>query len=943
LGVFALSGPAAAATPSSPPRSSGAAGSYVTVPADSAPLHLTVVLAPSSRSGLTALAQSRTKATRVQRAAAVARTAPTSSARAVTVAALQAAGLTVLKQTSWDLQVSVSPSRAEQLFGMKLVGSGTSRHPDRRVGLPAFLGKNVTAVLGFDQRPVVKPRAAHTKTELQDAYQIPQPGAGGGAGTTVATVQFSGWNSSDLQAYATDQNITTYPQAGQLAQISVDGANHTVPDGGGGEAEVAIDQEMILAAAPLANQRAYFAPNDSLGFYDAFAAVASDVAAFNITALSTSWGMCEGLADPGYVPAYRDAISRAVASGATTFAASGDSGALDCGNPTPAVDLPASFPEVVGVGGTSLTGSVGNWSETAWGGSGGGLSSLYGRPSYQSAACASCATRAVPDISAIADPGSGTQIGVRVIVNGVAHDAGGTSVSSPLMAGALASTLSKLSCTSSGIGDIHAALYNHEDSTHFRDPVTGSNGQYTAGSGYDLVTGLGSPQWNNFTAAELLPGGVCPETITTNFLGNTTGGPLKVGVPVSQQLTSNGTAPFTWTVTGGSLPPGLSLSTAGVLSGTPTQVVTRQPVTISVTDSATTPRTASRAYTLSVVPLGRFVPLRMARVFDSTVGTAQKKIPMAGRGGVAANATAVVANVWVYLPSTSGWIRVTPYGRDAAVGTQQFAKGKTIANLVTLGLVQGALQARLSAGTARVLVDVGGYYTTNGAVAGASSFTPIPTVRLFDKTIGTAQALVPLAGRHGVAGNATAVVANVWVFLPSGSGWVRVTPAGQDAGVGTQQFIKGQTIANLVVVKLVGGNAQVRLSTGTARVLVDVSGYYSGAVAGSDFTPVQPVRVLDYPVGASPVGFAMVDFNTVPTVPAWATAVAMNVWAYQPGSSGWIRVTPYLQDAGVGTQQFVRGQTISNMSIVKLNDGSIQVRVSSGTVRILFDVVGYYS
>jgi len=99
-------------------------------------------------------------------------------------------------------------------------------------------------------------------------------------------------------------------------------------------------------------------------------------------------------------------------------------------------------------------------------------------------------------------------------------------------------------------------------------------------------------------------------------------------------------------------------------------------------------------------------------------------------------------------------------------------------------------------------------------------------VRVFDGTATTAPGLVQIAGRGGVPANATSVVVNTEVFTPSAAGYVRVTPAGLDPGVAVQEFARGQTISNLVVVQLVGGKIQVKLSAGAARVLMDVSGYY---------------------------------------------------------------------------------------------------------------------
>jgi hypothetical protein len=86
---------------------------------------------------------------------------------------------------------------------------------------------------------------------------------------------------------------------------------------------------------------------------------------------------------------------------------------------------------------------------------------------------------------------------------------------------------------------------------------------------------------------------------------------------------------------------------------------------------------------------------------------------------------------------------------------------------------------------------------------------------------------VRIAGLGGMQADATAVMVNTEVFAPTAAGYVRVTPAGQNPGVATQEYVKGQLISNLVAVKLVGGKVQVKVSAGSARILIDVSGYYS--------------------------------------------------------------------------------------------------------------------
>ena len=219
-----------------------------------------------------------------------------------------------------------------------------------------------------------------------------------------------------------------------------------------------------------------------------------------------------------------------------------------------------------------------------------------------------------------------------------------------------------------------------------------------------------------------------------------------------------------------------------------------------------------------------FTGLPSARIFDATVGTTPSGVTVAGVGGVPADATAVVVNVEVFNPSTAGYVRVTPFGSDPAVAVQEFTAGQSISNLVVVKVVSGKIQAKVSAGSARVLMDVAGYYSASTT---GSRFTGLPTARVFDATVGGTPVPVRVAGVGGVPANATAVVVNVEVFNPSTAGYVRVTPFGSDPAVAVQEFKAGQSISNLVVVKVVNGKIQAKVSAGSARVLMDVAGYYS--------------------------------------------------------------------------------------------------------------------
>ena len=331
---------------------------------------------------------------------------------------------------------------------------------------------------------------------------------------------------------------------------------------------------------------------------------------------------------------------------------------------------------------------------------------------------------------------------------------------------------------------------------------------------------------------------------------------------------------------------------------------------------------------------GMFTPLAPARVFNGIATTTARRVQIAGLGGVPANATAVMVNTQVLAPTASGDVRVTPAGQNPNIAVQQFTKGHAISNLSVVKLVGGKIQVKVSAGSARILMDVSGYYSATAA----AYFTPLSPARVFNGTATTTARRVQIAGLGGVPASATAVMVNTEVVAPIPSGYVRVTPAGQNPNIAVQQFTKGHAISSLSVVKLVGGKIQVKVSAGSARILMDVSGYYS-AQAAAYFTPLAPARVFN---GTATTTVRRVQIAGLGGVPASATAVILNAAVYAPTASGFVRVTPAGLNPNLSMQEFSKGQAISNLVAVKLVGGKIQVKVSAGSARVMMDVSGYY-
>jgi subtilase family serine protease len=248
--------------------------------------------------------------------------------------------------------------------------------------------------------------------------------------------------------------------------------------------------------------------------------------------VSQSFGAAEGsFASTQSLLNLRHAFISGTAAGITFVAASGDNGTVGIKKepvstggtvlPTPEVGWPASDPLVTAVGGTNLctdvfTGEVNSTPgpadcqqnpgqrETGWNGSGGGFSHVFARPSYQDSLPAGSTpipadSRGVPDISMNAS--CGTYVVVLDTAPGFGGYFGvcGTSEASPMFAGIVA-----IADQAAGhsLGDLGPALYRlgTTDYSAIYDVTSGNNTQagsgipgYAAGTGWDPVTGLGTP------------------------------------------------------------------------------------------------------------------------------------------------------------------------------------------------------------------------------------------------------------------------------------------------------------------------------------------------------------------------------------------------------------------------------------------------------------------
>jgi subtilase family serine protease len=267
------------------------------------------------------------------------------------------------------------------------------------------------------------------------------------------------------------------------------------------------DFEMIHAVAPAATLRVVLFPSSwSQGAAHATADMLAGLrlAVSGTDVASISWGLGEHYFTKAQVAEMHSILLGAAAHHVTVLASSGDNGAFSDdwfgGRPVEELELPASDPLVLGVGGTMLTAKpTGAYlSETAWAGAGGGFSHLYARPAYQDGVRRISAMRGGPDVGADAGhPGPPI-----VFAGGLIETPVGTSGSTPLWGGVIALADQY---AHHDLGFVNPAIYRigRSPSYHkaFHDATTGNNhvaagsatAGYQAGPGWDPVTGWGSP------------------------------------------------------------------------------------------------------------------------------------------------------------------------------------------------------------------------------------------------------------------------------------------------------------------------------------------------------------------------------------------------------------------------------------------------------------------
>ena len=474
--------------------------------------------------------------------------APTEAQEQAVVDHLRQAGLGVTDRVPNRLLVGAAGSVAalERAFGVAIhhVERAGQRHYAAldEPSLPDELARDVVGVIGLDDlserhphlgsvAPAAAPRAALGSNcchlSPNDVFALyDNTAALPGAGQTIVIAGAYAWRDTDNTAFNSQWGLPQLPTgSGQVCTgpSTSSGCRFSSQN----SIEIALDVEYAHGTAPAARILNYMAASTSdADFTTLYNRIVTDNPGHVV---STSWGVCEVGVSAATQRADDNIFANANAIGQSWFAASGDSGSRDCSNLL-GVDNPANSPHVMGVGGTTpacsggMTSSspacAGYGSESAWSGSGGGVSLVFARPAFQRGCGVPAGTqRLVPDVALEANPSPGNY----VAENGSWWVVGGTSDAAPQWAGLAAELVQQ---SGGALGNPGALLYGRCGTAALHDITSGSNGDYSAGVGYDMVTGLGSFDARNLLAAVAPTSTTTTSTTTTTLPGRCTSPPV---------------------------------------------------------------------------------------------------------------------------------------------------------------------------------------------------------------------------------------------------------------------------------------------------------------------------------------------------------------------------------------------------------------------------------
>jgi hypothetical protein len=363
----------------------------------------------------------------------------------------------------------------------------------------------------------------------------------------------------------------------------------------------------------------------------------------------------------------------------------------------------------------------------------------------------------------------------------------------------------------------------------------------------------------------------------------------------------------------------------------------------------------------------------------SPLGRSPISVRIAGRAGIPANATGVIANLTVTSPTAGSYLTVWPTGQaQPVVSNINFVPGETIANMATLALGNaGMLELRNDAGTTHAIIDVIGWFGPDLEPpempfldpSGAAVFMPITPQRVFDSRptlqypvsnhlIGGAPRgiTVPISLVPPTVGNIYGVLVNLTAINPTADTYLTAyslrTSSSVPPNTSNLNLAKGTVRANLAVVEWTGEQFLVLNKSGLTHFVVDVLGFFVTPPVdihndAGRVVVLPPIRRVDTRKTHDP--FLPLEDGGFPFPKAFDDThniggVIFNSTVTNPSAPGFMTMFPWdvTEIPYVSTSNFVAGQTVANQSWVRLGaapDNYIGVwNASKGTTDVILDV-----
>jgi uncharacterized protein YkwD len=341
-------------------------------------------------------------------------------------------------------------------------------------------------------------------------------------------------------------------------------------------------------------------------------------------------------------------------------------------------------------------------------------------------------------------------------------------------------------------------------------------------------------------------------------------------------------------------------------------------------------------------------------------GLATVPVQVAGRGGVAAGATAAYLNVTVTHPGASGYLTVFPCTSSMPkASTLNFTAGRTIANAALTALDASGRVCVYTTATADLVIDVGGQA---GAAVSDRYLPRSAPLRVLDTRLagnggrlGAATvrtvALTGPAGHNAVPASATGAVVNVTtVGSATNGGYITAYPC--DAARPVASTLNTRTrgaISNVATVKLSAAGTICLYSSAPTQVVLDVEGAVMPSSAGGSLvTAMTPTRILDTRVSGSGGALGLLVTRRIQVtgqsgMPSAATAAVVNLTVVNPDRDGWLLAWPCGAVPTASNINYVRHEVIAGQATVGLDSSGGFCLRSFRPTQVVVDVTATYA